>query len=247
MLDSRAAYAALMIVAAVIASVLISRQQRGLAIKSSDRWTILASGFVGATFAAKLPFVLFSQPGGPLWTTWISDGKTILWGLAGGYLGVEVGKWMLGVRTRTGDSFVVGIALAIAIGRVGCLMFGCCFGTPTDLPWGVCFVSADDGGTIPRHPTQIYETLFHTAFAIIAAYGIKRSWFAGNWMPIYLIAYCVYRFASEWIRPEAKLLAGLTFYQMSAIVIAVAMSGILIKRYFGQSAGNQEIVSSGMR
>lgn len=232
MLESRVAYTAMMVLAAMVATWLISRGQRSLALKRSDRWTLLASGFIGATFAAKMPFILFGQVDGPLWTSWLGDGKTILWGLAGGYLGVELGKLMTGVRTRTGDSFVVGIALAIAIGRIGCFLFGCCFGMPTDLPWGVCFANAEDGGTIPRHPTQIYETLFHLTFAGLAATGIRQSRFIGNWMPIYLIAYCGYRFITEWIRPEAKILGGLTFYQLSAVLIATAMSCVLLKRHF---------------
>jgi len=50
-------------------------------------------------------------------------------------------------------------------------------------------------------------------------------------MPIYLIAYCIFRFGSEFIRPEELLLAGLTFYQWSSIVIAISMVLILAKRH----------------
>ena len=231
MTGSRLAYTLLMIAAAVVATWLVSRRQRSLSLKASDRWTILASGFVGATFSAKAPFLLFGQLGGPLWAPWLGDGKTILWGLAGGYLGVEVGKYMVGVRVRTGDTFVVGIALAIAIGRIGCLLFGCCYGLPTNLPWGICFVTAEDGGLIPRHPTQIYESLFHLFFAGVAAVGIQRRWLVGDWMPVYLIGYCVYRFVSEWVRPEARIAMGLTFYQLSALVIAAAMTMVLLHRH----------------
>jgi phosphatidylglycerol:prolipoprotein diacylglycerol transferase len=231
MFESRLAYAALMIIAAVVATYFVSKRQRRLSLSSMERWTIIASGFVGATFAAKLPFLIFGMASGPWWATWLGDGKTILWGLVGGYVGVEAGKAMLDIRTRTGDTFVVGIALAIAIGRFGCLFFGCCFGTPTDLPWGICFPTADDGGLIPRHPTQIYESLFHFSSAAVAAYGMRRGWLKGDWMPVYLIAYCVYRFISESIRPELRLFSGLTFYQLSAVVIAIAMGIVLLRRH----------------
>ncbi len=236
MYGSRTAYTALMIVAAVVATWFVSKRQQTLRLSPSERWTILASGFVGATFAAKLPFLLFGLTSGPWWTTWLGDGKTILWGLVGGYVGVEVGKSMMDIRTKTGDTFVVGIAVAIAIGRIGCLLFGCCFGTPTDLPWGVCFSTAADGGTIPRHPTQIYESIFHLAFAALAAYAIRRDWLQGDWMPMYLIAYCSYRFSSEFIRPEMKLIGGLTFYQLSAIVISTGMIAVLVRRHRDKKA-----------
>jgi phosphatidylglycerol---prolipoprotein diacylglyceryl transferase len=230
MLGSRFAYAVLMFVAAGVATLLIRRHQKTLSLSTSQRWTIIGSGFVGATFAAKLPFLIFGQSSGAWWATWLGDGKTILWGLVGGYVGVEIGKAMLEVRTRTGDTFVVGVAVAIAIGRLGCLLFGCCFGTPTDLPWGVRFATAEDQGILLRHPTQIYESLFHLAFAFVAAYGITRDWLKGNWMPVYLIAYCVYRFVSEYIRPEPKIFSGLTFYQISAVIIAIGMSLVLMRR-----------------
>jgi phosphatidylglycerol:prolipoprotein diacylglycerol transferase len=51
-------------------------------------------------------------------------------------------------------------ALSYGIGRLGCFAAGCCYGKPTDLPWGVRF---PEGGEAPFgvaiHPTQIYATL----------------------------------------------------------------------------------------
>ncbi len=233
MIESRFAYAIMMVVATLVAAWFVSRHQRSLAISSGDRWAILASAFVGATFAAKLPFLLFGQWQYIGWTSWLGDGKTLLWGLAGGYAGVEISKSMLGIRTRTGDTFVVGVASAISLGRIGCLLFGCCYGSPTDLPWGIAFEMAEDGGTLLRHPTQIYESIFHAGFAVVASIGISRLWISGNWMPVYLLTYCCYRFGTEWIRPEPRLAAGFTFYQWSAIFIALAMSAILIHRRRG--------------
>lgn len=230
MLGSRLAYGLLMVAAAVVATMLVRRQQKSLPLSVSERWTILASGFVGATFAAKLPFLILGQASGPWWATWLGDGKTILWGLVGGYVGVEIGKFMVDVRTRTGDTFVVGIATAVGIGRIGCLLFGCCYGTPTDLRLGVRFSTAEDHGVLLRHPAQAYESVFHLAFACVAAYGIGRGWWKQNWMPVYLIAYCVYRFVSEFIRPEPVMLIGFTFYQLSAVLIAFGMSIVLLKR-----------------
>jgi len=230
MFGSRIAYAVVMLVAALVATIVVRRHQIGLALTASERWTIVGSGFVGATFAAKLPFLIFGQASGPWWMTWLGDGKTILWGLAGGYVGVEVGKLMLDVRTRTGDTFVVGVATAIGIGRLGCLFFGCCYGTPTDLPWGIRFGTAEDHGTLFRHPTQIYEAMFHLLFAMLARQGISLGWIRGNWMPVYLISYCTYRFMTEFIRPEPRLFAGFTFYQLSAVLIAVGMLVVLTRR-----------------
>jgi len=225
-----------MVIAVMIAAMILKRRQSGLHLPASDKWTLAISGVVGATLAAKLPFWLFAQSASPALVTlpataWLADGKTILWALFGGYGGVELGKWMLGIRIATGDTFVVAVAVAVGIGRFGCLVYGCCYGIPTDLPWGIRFAIAEDGGTITRHPTQIYEAIFHGLFAAIATLGIRHGLMAGNWMPIYLASYAVYRFCSEWFRVETPLIAGLTFYQISAIPIAVCMLTIVAVRY----------------
>ncbi|GIS58254.1 MAG: hypothetical protein CM1200mP2_04790 [Planctomycetaceae bacterium] len=60
-------------------------------------------------------------------------------GLAGGYAGVEFGKWYSRVKVSTGDSFAVSIPVAVAIGRLACFTNGCCHGIATGLPWGVDF------------------------------------------------------------------------------------------------------------
>ena len=232
----RVAYFACMLIATVVATIVLRQRQRTLPVNTVEKFGIAIGGLVGATFAAKLPFILSADPSGGVLGAWLSDGKTVLWGLTGGYIGVEVAKWALHVKVSTGDTFVVPIALAVAIGRVGCFLFGCCYGVATNQGWGVRFLNASDGGTVLRHPTQLYELLFHLSFAIIASMALSGSTsylprqVRGNWMPLYLIAYSIYRFFSEYLRPEEHLSFGWTFYQWSSLVIASAFSGLLVVR-----------------
>src|SRR5262245_22514886 len=103
------------------------------------RTLITLAGFVGGALGGKLPFA-FSSADGPLtWTAWLSDGKTITMALIGAYLGVELAKWALEVTIKTGDGYAVPLALALAVGRLGCFCNGCCAGVETSLPWGVDF------------------------------------------------------------------------------------------------------------
>lgn len=85
-----------------------------------------------------------------------------------------------------------------------------------------------------RHPTQIYESLFHITAAVLAVYAIKARYQSGNLMPLYILGYAAFRFLTEFIRPEPATYGVLTFYQLSAIAIATAMLLILICRYFRQ-------------
>jgi len=216
-------YSSIIATALLVSGLIMRFTQRGLPLSRSQKSGIAVGAFCGAMIGAKLPFV-FAE-----WSTflsgaaWFSDGKTILLGLVGGYAGVELAKWSLGVRTRTGDSFAVPVAVAIAIGRLGCFVGGCCYGTPTSLPWGMVFETVDH---VPRHPTQLYESLFHALAALLLGILQARMIFQGNLIKLYLMMYASYRFFSEMIRPEARLLAGLTGYQWSCIVIFIGFIGL---------------------
>ena len=181
-----------------------------------DRLAIGFAAFVGAMLGAKLPFVLFAEEGAWAPGAWFSNGKTILTGLVGGYLAVELVKWWLAIRTKTGDTFAAPVAIAIAIGRLGCFRVGCCFGTPTDLPWGVVFATAGD---TPRHPTQLYESAFHLTMAGLLVLLQHRGLFRGQLLKLYIMAYAVYRLVTETIRPEPELWQGLTAYQWTSLAL----------------------------
>lgn len=237
MFGSRLLYVFCMLLGTLVAAILLRRRQQQLAIGVIQKFGIAIGGLIGATFAAKLPFVLSSDPSAGVLAAWMSDGKTILWGLTGGYLGVEIAKWSFHVKSSTGDTFVVPVAVTVAIGRVGCFLYGCCYGVPTNQTWGVRFLLAPDAGALLRHPAQLYELIFHLSFAALASVGISRTREAkffkriqGNWMPLYMIAYSNYRFVSEFWRPEVRTSVGLTFYQWSAIAIAIAFTSLLMVR-----------------
>ena len=144
---------------------------------------------------------------------WFDSGKTIVFGLVGGYFGVELAKWALQIRLKTGDSFAVPVAAAVAVGRLACLAGGCCYGTVTSLPWGVDF-----GDGQPRHPTQLYEFGFHLAAALMLHQLLQRRLLRGQLIKLYIISYLTYRFLTEFIRPEPQLWAGLTGYHLACHV-----------------------------
>lgn len=63
------------------------------------------------------------------------------------------------------DILAPGIFLGVAIARIGCLSAGCCYGKPTNLPWGIKFTNPlslvpESALGLKLHPTQIYESVF---------------------------------------------------------------------------------------
>jgi prolipoprotein diacylglyceryltransferase len=184
-----------------------------------ERFFLAWAAFIGAGLGAKIPFALAA--GHEHWLTpqaWLSDGKTLLAGMAGGYLAVELAKKLCGVRGKTGDAIAFPLAVCVAVGRWGCFVNGCCFGTETHLPW-----ATDFGDGVRRHPTQVYESLFHLAMAIVLWHVARRGLLRWQRLKFYLIAYCAFRFATEFIRPEPRVSGGLTAYQWGAIAMALLL------------------------
>ena len=210
------AYPALMGVAITTGYLISRRTQQPLGLNRGERLAIALGAFCGGMLGAKLPFVLLDWEGFLSGMAWFESGKTLMMGLVGGYFGVEAAKWAMHIKVRTGDSFAVPIAVAIGIGRLACFTAPCCYGTPTDLPWGVIFL--DDG--LRRHPTQLYEAAFHPACAAILAQLQARGIFRGQLIKLYILVYLAYRFVTEFIRPEDRLWLDLTVYQWASIVFA---------------------------
>lgn len=219
-------YAVLMGCALLLGWAISQRTQQSLQLPWTTRLGIAWGGVVAAMVAAKLPYLFNDWDALVDGSAWFVSGKTILMGLVGGYLGVEASKWALGVTQSTGDSFVLPVASAIAIGRLGCFYAGCCFGTPTELPWAVTFPQID---LQPRHPTQLYEFVFHAAMVGWFWYSQQRQWFVGHQFKLYVICYAGYRWLSEFVRPEAKWLWGGTAYQWGSLAILVLFVGLWIK------------------
>jgi phosphatidylglycerol:prolipoprotein diacylglycerol transferase len=212
-----AAYTLIMIAAVATGAWLSRRTQSGLRLPPGQRAGIGLGAFCGAMIGAKLPFVASDWRGLLTGAAWFSDGKTILCGLVGGYVGVELAKWALDVRVKTGDTFAVPVSAAIGVGRLACFVGGCCYGTPTDLPWGVVFTNVDGA---PRHPTQLYEAAYHLAAAAVLWHWQQEGRFRGQLIKVYILAYLGYRFTTEFIRPEATLAGGLTGYQWACLALA---------------------------
>jgi len=120
-------YTAIMMAAVATGVVLSRRSQRSMGLGAAERVGIGIGAFCGAMLGAKLPFVLSDWQGFLSGAAWFADGKTILCGLAGGYFGVELAKWALEIKTKTGDSFAVPVAASVAVGRLGCFFGGCCY------------------------------------------------------------------------------------------------------------------------
>ncbi len=136
----------------------------------SDTDPLLITIVLSAVIGARLGHFLFYEP-----TLFLRDPLGIITppfaGLAshGGILGTIIGLWLYAQRASskaTGQTFLwvtdricITAALTGAFIRFGNLMNSEIFGKPTNVPWGFVFVRDHEFSQVPRHPTQLYESL----------------------------------------------------------------------------------------
>jgi prolipoprotein diacylglyceryltransferase len=146
------------------------------------------------------------------WVAALLSGRTVIGGLLGGTVAVAIAKRRAGITGRRGNQLAAPIALGLLIGRLGCFLHGCCYGTVTSLPWGVDF-----GDRLRRHPTQLYEALFALA-ALLVLLGLRRRAVApGRLFGGFMLTYFAFRFGEEFLRAGPRPLWGLSAYQVAAL------------------------------
>lgn len=170
---------------------------------ASENFPVLIGCIFGAALGNKLVFWLQVPNLFPLFwdkpELWL-NGQSMVGGLLGGLIGVELAKKLTGVQRSTGDAFVFPILLGLIIGRMGCFVAGLddgTYGIPTTMPWGVNF-----GDGIPRHPTQLYEI----AFAAVLWWVLSRGQLAlapqsGLLFKFMLGAYLIWRLVIDFLKP----------------------------------------------
>jgi phosphatidylglycerol:prolipoprotein diacylglycerol transferase len=121
------------------------------------------------------------------------------------------------------DIFVVPLAFAQALGRIGNFINGELYGRITNLPWGMKFPNVEGF----RHPSQLYEVAYN--LVIFSFLFIKRNKKqpAGYLVSYFLILYPIFRFLTEFVREPEVMIGPLTMGQVLNIVMLIAGIGLL--------------------
>ncbi|NWJ46637.1 MAG: prolipoprotein diacylglyceryl transferase [Chloroflexi bacterium] len=171
--------------------------------------------------------------------TWLvaHSGKSIIGGIAGGYLAIKISKKAFNYRISTGDCYAPAIPLAMAIGRIGCFLAELPLGKPTELPWGIAATadSASHFVSCPyclqnMHPSMIYEIIFHLiAFVVILRFR-HLVIVQGDTLKLYLLAAALFRFLVEFVRANPEQFWGLTGPQ----IVLIPLTGLLLWYFIRQ-------------
>ena len=184
-------------------------------ITKTNRLSIILGATIGAFIGSRVIAILEN----PLI---ISDvvsllnSKTIMGGLFGGLLGVELAKKIIGEKQSSGDLFVFPIILGIFIGRIGCFLTGInefTYGKETTF-----FLGMNLGDGLKRHPLALYELIFLIFLFILLLKLKKKILQNGLLFQYFMISYFTFRFCIEFLKPNVFFILGFSSIQILCLI-----------------------------
>ena len=195
-------------------------------------WVILA-GVIGS----RLLYVVFhlNEYNSPLDIFALWQGGATLYG---GLILAILASYVYSVRKNVdfllvADIVAPSIALGIMVTRVGCFLSGCCYGSPTTLPWGVVFPASSPAGAyanqiaqktgaavVALHPAQLYASFYGFVIFLVLMLSEKRLIKRGTTFGLLIILYGVCRFTLDFFRyyePNMRIIFNLTLNQLISI------------------------------
>lgn len=212
-------YGLMLVIGFVLASWLACQQAKKLGLNPDTIFNMAFIAFVSGVAGARIFYVLDNlgyylacpieiimlQRGGLAWF------GGLMLGTLSAIIYIKVKKLSV---YRALDLIVPFVALAQAVGRIGCLLNGCCFGR-----------HADFGLYFPVHqailiPTQLYSTLLLLVIYIVLRLLQDRPHRDGQVFYAYLLLYALKRFFIEFLRADSSaVLLGLTVFQLLSIAV----------------------------
>lgn len=134
---------------------------------------------------------------------------------------------------KTADILAPSISIGQMVGRIGCFFAGCCYGRPTNLPWGITFSNPTSLAKlyVPLHPTQLYSSLSGLMIFFILIIMRRHKKFNGQLIWTYVLLYSVGRFIIEFFRNDERgfLMDILSTSQVISIILFITAITMLIK------------------
>lgn len=230
-------------VAAIVLLVVTFREAKKSGISPDTIGALFLWGIVGAVIGARLIHVI------DYWDYYVAHPAQIV-GLAGlGLYGAVIGALLAALiyaRVRKiafsslvgiGDAVAVGAPLAQAVGRVGCIMNGCCYGKPSpfqSFPGAVVYTARDtippQYWGVPLYPTQIYFVLWNLIVFAVVWKLRGRLKPHGSLFLLYLALYAAGDFGLRFLRVNEPFLFGLHEGQIISLAILVIVIPLLVIR-----------------
>ncbi len=144
------------------------------------------------------------------------------------------------------DCFSPAFLFGLGVTRIGCFLQGCCYGKPTNLPWGITYrkgshafltqldlglIDSDALRTLPIHPTQIYESIAAISAGLVLQMFLRRGHDKGNIFMYGMLSYAVIRFVNEFFRADNRgFVEGIPIPQIISAFLIISIISIKLWR-----------------
>jgi phosphatidylglycerol:prolipoprotein diacylglycerol transferase len=222
----------------LVAWVWFMRRAVGMKLDPDRAFNLTFYALLAGLIGAKLTLVVVD------WEYYLSDPANIfgiiraagvlMGGVLAGAATFSLYAWRTGLPVlELGDAIVAPLALAQAIGRLGCFAAGCCYGVETD---GWCAVTFTDPAAlaqtgvklnVPLVPTQLIQMLNDLTLAVLLAWLWRRRLRPpGTVFWIYVLLYSVTRGTIEIWRGDSQ--RGLYFGDQFSTSQLLSVVGVLL-------------------
>ena len=174
----------------------------------------------------------------------LPDGGLVFYGsIMGGVLGFLAFCFRRRLNIlQMGDIVLPSVFVGLGFGRIGCFLYGCCFGGTCTLPWAVQFpkdsvpYAAQVGSgyitdaattSLPLHPTQIYSSITAFMIATVLMLYLRHRPYNGSAMAIGWIIYPIARFVIEILRNDEVGQFGTDLTISQQISVGLFFSGLI--------------------
>lgn len=209
------AYFFWMMIGCLVATEVAIREARRSGESPAEILRLSVAAILAGLLGARAFHFLFVAPE-PLWDSPASffaiweGGMVFYGGFVGGLVTALVWSRLRGLSAlRLGDILAAPVLIGLAIGRIGCLSNGCCYGRPIDWgtglewPWAVTFLRGEVPTAlqgIPLHPTQAYASINAVLLFLLIGWVRKRQRFDGQALGVLLVGYGITRSILELFR-----------------------------------------------
>jgi phosphatidylglycerol---prolipoprotein diacylglyceryl transferase len=190
-------------------------------------------GIIGGLLGAKLLYLITELPSlihkPSLLVGMLTSGFVVYGAILGGILGAWIYCRIKGHEFfKNFDLLVPSLAIAQGIGRIGCFMAGCCYGSETNSSIGIVFSHSDYAPNgISLYPTQLISSFGDFLIAAVLAFYARKERKDGTIAGLYLMLYSIGRFLVEFLRNDPRGAIG--FLSTSQFIcIFIFIGGIIL-------------------
>ena len=190
--------------------ILAGVKRKGLPLLKEDVADLIFTVAVGVILGGRLGYILFynlsyylSHPM-KFFAVW-EGGMSFHGGLTGAVLATLYFIRKHKVRFYPlADIGFLAAPVGLGLGRIGNFINGELYGRVTDVPWGVVFPG---GGSLPRHPSQLYEAFLEGPVMFLLLFVVSRKVKKeGVVVWSFIALYGLFRFLVEYFRePDEQI------------------------------------------